>query len=78
LQNDGGNLKVRRVVQDASGKTNKRSDIIIDTSTTTSEWQTFEETVVVSDDEANVVLIFLVDGPGTLWFDDVKVKEVSE
>lgn len=78
LQNAGGNLKVRRVVQDVSGKTNKRSDIIVDTSTPTSEWQIFEETVVVSDDEANVVLIFLVDGPGTLWFDDVKVEEVSE
>lgn len=78
MQNAGGNLKVRRIVQDASGKTNKRSDIIVDTSTPTSAWQTFEETVVVSDDEANVVLVFLVDGPGSLWLDDVKVEEISE
>ena len=77
MQNTGGNLKVRRVVQDVSGKTNKRSDIIVDTSTPNSDWQTFEEILVVSDGEANVVLIFLVDGPGSLWFDDVKVEEVS-
>jgi hypothetical protein len=78
IQSSGGTLKVNRIVQDASGKTNLRSKIIVDTSTPTSDWETFEETLVVSNDEANVVLIFLVDGPGLLWFDNVKVEEVLE
>jgi hypothetical protein len=78
MQNSGCSLKVRRIVQDAFGKTNIRSKIIVDTSAPTSDWKTFEETLVVSDGEAYVVLIFLVDGPGSLWIDDVKVEEVLE
>jgi hypothetical protein len=77
-QRTGGNLKVRRIVQDASGTNNLRSEIIVDSSTPSSDWQVFEERLLVSDKEANVVLIFLVDGPGTLWVDDVKVEVVSE
>jgi hypothetical protein len=78
VQNSGCKLTVRRVVQDASGTNNVRSEIIADTSTDTGGWETFEETLLVSDGESNVVLIFLVDGPGSLWVDDVKVEEVTE
>jgi hypothetical protein len=78
VQNSGATLKVNRIVQDASGKTHIRSNIIVDTSTPTSDWKTFEETLVVSDGEAQVVLIFLVDGPGSVWIDDVNVEEVLE
>ncbi len=78
IQKDGGTLKVRRIVQDASGTNNRRSEIIVDTSSPVSDWKTFEEILVVSDGEANLVLIFLVEGPGTLWFDDIQVEEVTE
>jgi len=78
IQNDGCTLKVRRIVQDRSGTDNRRSEIIVDTSSPTSDWKAFEETLVVSDGEANVVLVFLVEGPGTLWIDDVHVEEVTE
>jgi hypothetical protein len=78
VQNDGCALKVRRIVQDASGTDNRRSEIIVDTSSPTNDWKTFEETLVVSDGEAKVVLVFLVEGSGTLWFDDVQVEEVTQ
>ena len=77
IQNDGGNLKVRRIVQDKSGKDNRRSEIIVDTSSASSNWETFEETLEVIEGERNVVLIFLVDGPGRLWVDNVRVEEVT-
>lgn len=78
MQNSGCTLKVNRIIQDASGKTNLRSKIIVHTSTPTSDWKTFAETLAVSDGEAQVILIFLVDGPGTIWIDEVKVEEVLE
>jgi len=78
MQNAGCSLKVRRILQDASGTGNVRSDIIVDTSSPSSGWNVFEETLVVSDGEASVVLVFLVDGPGSIWFDDVKVQEITD
>ncbi|MDJ0754354.1 MAG: hypothetical protein QNJ45_12605 [Ardenticatenaceae bacterium] len=54
-----------------------RSDIIVETSTPHGEWQTFTETITAAENEASLVLIFLVDGPGSIWVDDVKVKEVD-
>jgi hypothetical protein len=78
VQNDGCILKVRRIVQDSSGTDNRRSEIIVDFSSPTSDWKTFKETLVVSDGEASVVLIFLVDGPGTLWVDGVQVEELAD
>ena len=78
FQNDGCALKVRRIIQDRSGTDNRRSEIILETASPTSNWETFEETLAVFDGEANVVLVFLVDGPGTLWFDDVQVEENSD
>lgn len=78
VQNDGCALKVRRIVQDGTGKDNKRSEIIVETSAQSNDWEIFEETLVVSDGEASVVLLFLVDGPCTLWADDVRVEEVPK
>jgi hypothetical protein len=78
VQNDGCSLKVRRIVQDRSGTDNRRSDIIVDISTMSSDWETYAETLLVADGEKNVVLVFLVDGPGTLWVDDVRVTKVAE
>ena len=65
-------------MQDASGTDNRRSDIIVETSTPSSDWTTFEETLAVSHGEASVVLSFLVDGPGSIWIDEVDVEEVSD
>ena len=78
FKNEGCSLKVRRIVQDASGKTVLRRDFIIDTSAPLPQWEAFEEILLVSGDEANVLLIFLVDGSGRMWFDDVKVEEIAE
>ena len=77
LQNDGCGLKVRRIVQDYSGTDNRRSEIIFNTSSVISHWKTFEEKLIVSEGERNVVFIFLIDGPGTLWIDDFLVEEVK-
>ena len=33
---------------------------------------------LVSEGERNVMLVFLVDGLGTLWVDNVRVEEVTE
>lgn len=78
IQNDGGHLKVRRIVQDKSGTDNRRSEIIVDTSSASSNWETFEETLAVTEGERHVVLVFLIDGPGRLWVDHVRVEEVIE
>lgn len=78
FKNEGCNLKVNRIVQDASGKTVLRREIIVDTSTSSAEWVTFEETLAVSADEANVLLVILIDGSGTVRFDDVKVEGIEE
>ncbi len=78
FKNDGCHLQVRRTLQNAIGKTNLRQDFIIDTSAPSTQWDTFEETLVISGDEANVLLVFLIDGSGTVWFDDVKVEEIAE
>lgn len=77
FQNEGCNLKVRRIVQDFSGTDNIRSDIIYNTSSTLSHWEIFEEFLSVSEGERYVVFVFLVDGPGTLWIDDVRVEKVN-
>ena len=78
VQNDCCSLKVRRIVQDGSGTDNRRSEIIVDTSSVSSDWETLEETLLVSEGERNVMLVFLVDGLGTLWVDNVRVEEVTE
>jgi hypothetical protein len=78
LKNDGCSLRVNRIVQDASGKTALRRDIIIDTSTSSTQWETFEETLTVRPDEAQVLLVFLIDGSGQVWFDDVKLEGLAQ
>jgi len=78
MQNSECTLRVKRVLQDASGTDNVRSEIIVDTSTSNSDWETFEETLTVSDGESYIVLVFLVDGPGSIWFDDIRVDRVSD
>jgi len=78
IQKNDGHLKVRRIVQDKSGTDNRRSEIIVDTSSTSSNWETFEETLAIAEGERHVVLIFLFDGPGRLWVDHVRVEEVIE
>ena len=77
VRNEGCSLKVNRIVQDASGKTNVRSDNIIDTSASSTEWETFDETLSVAEGETQVLLIFLIDGSGTLWIDDVKLEAIA-
>ena len=78
IQNDGCNLKVRRIIQDKSGTDNRRSEIIVNTSSVSADWETFTEMLVVQEGERHVVLVFLVDGPCSLWVDNVQVEEVVE
>lgn len=77
VQNIGCTFKVNRIVQDSSGKKNLRAAIIAEVSTS-SDWKKYEETLTVSNDEFYVILIFLVEGSGILWCDDVKVEELTE
>jgi len=78
LRNEGCSIKVNRIVQDASGMTVLRRDFIVDTSADFPEWATFDETLAVSEGEAQVLLIFLIEGSGTMWFDGVKLEEMEE
>lgn len=76
FRNEGCNVKVNRIVQDASGVTVRRRDLIIDTSVSTAGWETFEETLSVAQDEAQVLLVIMIGGSGTVWLDDVKLEEI--
>jgi len=78
VQNVECNFKVKRIVQDRTGKTNLRSTIIADGLTATDSWRKCEETLAVSGNESNVVLIFMVTGSGTFWCDKVEVMEITE
>jgi hypothetical protein len=75
VKQTGGILKVNRIVQDASGKTNIRSQIIAQITTPSTEWQHIEETLAISEKEAHILLIVLFEGAGTLWCDHVYVTE---
>jgi hypothetical protein len=75
FMNQGCSLKVNRIVLDASGKTVRRRDFIIDTSGSSTEWHTFEENLAVAQDEAQVMLVIIIRGPGTLWLDGVDLEE---
>jgi len=77
FKNDGCSLQVRRTMQNSFGITNLRQDTIVDTSASSIHWETFEETLSVSGEEAKVFLVFLIGGSGTVWFDDVKVEEIA-
>lgn len=74
---DGCTLKVNRIVQDPSGKKNLRSNIIANTEQPSATWQQHEETLTVAEGEAYVLLIFLIDGTGTLWCDNVQLEEIK-
>jgi hypothetical protein len=78
LINSGSSITVNRIVQDSSGKTAMRRDAIIQTSDNIQDWRTFGETLNVAEGEAQVLLIFLIEGSGTAWFDDVRVEEIQE
>ena len=73
----GCSLRVNRIVMNAWGTTNMRSQIIAQTSEITVAWVTFEEILIPAEGEALVLLIFLVDGVGTLWCDDVRIEEYA-
>jgi hypothetical protein len=75
VKQTGGVLNVKRIVQDASGKTNIRSQIIATTTTPSMEWQHVEETLTVSGKEAHILLLVHFEGTGTLWCDHVYVTE---
>ncbi len=78
IRNRGCSLVVRCDVMDASGMTNMRSDTIVTVSTDSDEWQRFEETLTAAKGESQVLLVFLVEGPGTFWCDDVRIEEVAD
>ena len=74
---DGCTLKVNRIVQDSSGKKNLRAKIIVNTSKPSAKWEKHEETLSVAEGEAYVLLVFLIDGTGTLWCDNVQLEEIK-
>jgi hypothetical protein len=74
FMNQGCSLKVNRIVLDPSGMTVRRRDLIIDTSIPSTAWETFEETLSVAQNEAQVMLVIMIGGSGTVWLDDVKVE----
>jgi hypothetical protein len=78
--NDGCSFRLNRIVQDSSGKTNTRADIIARAVALASPdtWESYEEILSVVGDESYVILAFLVKGHGTLWCDDVRVEELEE
>jgi len=74
---DGCIVKIRRIVQDKSGKTNLRANYIFNIREPSTKWQKYEETLVVTEGEAYVLLIFLIDGAGTLWCDNIQLEEMN-
>jgi len=78
VKTDGCSLKVNRIVQDISGKKNLRSNIIVNTEKRPSaKWENYEETLSVAEGESYLLLIFLIDGTGTLWCDNVQLEEIK-
>ena len=77
IKTEGCTLKVNRIVQDQSGKKNLRSNIIVNTSKPSAKWEKHEETLSVAEGEAYVFLIFLIDGTGTLWCDNLQLEEIK-
>ena len=77
VKNEGCDIQVNRIVQGPHGKTVHRRDMIISTSASLPEWETFEEILSVAPDEGNVVLVVMLGASGTVWLDDVRVEEVA-
>ena len=77
FRNEGCSLEVNRIVLDASGMTVRRRDRIIDTSVSSPDWETFEEILSVAHDEAQVLLVIIIDRSGAIWLDDVQLEEVG-
>lgn len=75
IKSVGCGLKVNRIIQDKSGKTNKRADDIVEVRNPTGTWQQYEETLVIAKGESYVVLIFEIYDTGTLWCDDIRLEE---
>jgi hypothetical protein len=73
---DGCTFRVNRIVQGQWGKTNMQSDIIINALKPSVEWEKYEKTIVIGDKETYVLFIFLIDGTGTFWCDDIQFEEI--
>jgi len=73
--NEGCSLQVNRIMTNDSGTTHFQARTIVDTSESTADWVRFEEIFTPTQEEYYVFLVFLVDGVGTLWCDDVRVEE---
>ena len=77
IMNEGCSLQVRLTVMDFSGTTNIRSETIASLSESVFEWADYEEILTVAQGEAKAFLIFLVEGVGTLWCDNVIIEEYT-
>ncbi len=77
VRHDGCCFAVHRVLQDATGKTNMRSDVIMSSSTSIDQWRQYETTVSIADGEAYIFLKFILDGTGTFWFDNVTIEPTN-
>jgi hypothetical protein len=76
LKNSGCSLKVNRIVQDRTGMTVARRDLLVDTDDPMDEWTVFEEQLTVREGEAQVMFVFMIEGACTAWFDDLRIEEL--
>jgi hypothetical protein len=74
---EGASFKVNRILQDSWGKSNLRTDIIFNTPKASTNWHKYEETLTVAEHESYLLLIILIDSPGTVWFDDIRLEEIK-
>jgi hypothetical protein len=73
----GCTFRVNRIIQDRMGKKNLRTKIIANTSTSSGDWQDYDETLDIIKGESYVLLIFLVEGTGEFWSDNIQLRELA-
>lgn len=77
IRSDGrGKIQAKRIVQDATGKSHLRSNVL-PINKGSGEWMSAKETLTIAEGEASITLLILIDGPATFWIDDVRIEEAE-
>lgn len=50
--------------------------MIVDTSDLLTDWTVFDAHLTIQEGEAQIMLVFTVAGPSTVWIDDIRSEEV--